>query len=238
MTSKIDGIAIGIDPAIFSKYSKVRSGIDKLFKPNSAVVRFIVGFGSPGIMHWSITPSKIIGNGSTTNSKEVNALPEASSEIILQSVLESFSKGAEHGHVHIHTNDKSFPSLLFISLCIHAFSEGLPIHNAGDNLLWAIVVHKIPIAIVLTTFLLHIKYAKKIVFTFLLFFGLMSPLGMLIGDKILFFNTYASEITALIIGVFLHISTIILFESSDNHKFNIQKFTAILIGILLTIFTL
>lgn len=158
--------------------------------------------------------------------------------IILQSVLESFSKGAEHGHVHIHTNDKSFPSLLFISLCIHAFSEGLPIHNAGDNLLWAIVVHKIPIAIVLTTFLLHIKYAKKIVFTFLLFFGLMSPLGMLIGDKILFFNTYASEITALIIGVFLHISTIILFESSENHKFNIQKFTAILIGILLTIFTL
>ncbi len=158
--------------------------------------------------------------------------------IILQSVLESFSKGAEHGHVHVHTNDKRFPTLLFVSLCIHAFSEGLPIHNAGDNLLWAIVVHKIPIAIVLTTFLLHTKYAKKIVFTFLLFFGLMSPLGMLVGDKILFFKTYTSEITALIIGVFLHISTIILFESSENHKFNVQKFTAILIGILLTIFTL
>ncbi len=66
----------------------------------------------------------------------------------------------------------------------------------------------------------------------------MSPLGMLVGDEILFFKTYASEITALTIGVFLHISTIILFESSENHKFNIQKFTAILIGILLTIFTL
>ena len=117
--------------------------------------------------------------------------------------MESFSKGAEHGHVHVHTNDKRFPTLLFVSLCIHAFSEGLPIHNAGDNLLWAIVVHKIPIAIVLTTFLLHTKYAKKIVFTFLLFFGLMSPLGMLVGDKIMFFKTYAAEITALIIGVFL-----------------------------------
>ena len=158
--------------------------------------------------------------------------------IILQSVLESFSKGAEHGHVHLHTSDKRFPSLLFGSLCIHAFSEGLPIHNAGENLLWAILVHKIPIAIVLTTFLVHTKYSKKIVFTFLLFFGFMSPLGMLVGDKILFFKTYASELTALIIGVFLHISTIILFESSENHKFNLQKFTAILIGILLTIFTL
>ena len=158
--------------------------------------------------------------------------------IILQSVLESFSKGAEHGHVHLHTSDKRFPSLLFVSLCIHAFSEGLPIHNAGENLLWAIVVHKIPIAIVLTTFLVHTKYSKKNVFTFLLFFGFMSPLGMLLGDKILFFKTYASELTALIIGVFLHISTIILFESSENHKFNLQKFTAILIGILLTIFTL
>mgnify|MGYP006075137849 FL=1 len=158
--------------------------------------------------------------------------------ILLQSILESFSKGAEHGHVHTHTHDKRFPTLLFVSLSIHAFSEGLPIHNADDNLLWAIVVHKIPIAIVLTTFLLHTKYSKKIVFTFLIFFGLMSPLGMLVGDKILFFKTYDSEITALIIGVFLHISTIILFESSENHKFNVQKFTAILIGILLTIFTL
>jgi len=31
--------------------------------------------------------------------------------IILQSVLESFSKGAEHGHVHLHTSDKRFPRL-------------------------------------------------------------------------------------------------------------------------------
>ena len=66
----------------------------------------------------------------------------------------------------------------------------------------------------------------------------MSPLGILVSDKISFFNLYHTEITALIIGVFLHISTIILFESSENHKFNFKKFTAILLGILLTIFTL
>ena len=66
----------------------------------------------------------------------------------------------------------------------------------------------------------------------------MSPLGVLLGDKIPFFNTYATEITALIIGVFLHISTIILFEGSENHKFNLQKFIAIILGVLLTIITL
>ena len=73
---------------------------------------------------------------------------------------------------------------------------------------------------------------------FLSIFALMSPLGVLVANKITFITEYQTEITALIIGVFLHISTIILFESSENHKFNIQKFTAILLGILVTIFTL
>ena len=65
----------------------------------------------------------------------------------------------------------------------------------------------------------------------------MSPLGILVGTNY-FFTMRMPEITALIIGVFLHISTIILFESSENHKFNVQKFTAIILGILLTIFTM
>ena len=138
----------------------------------------------------------------------------------------------------MHSDSKQFPTLLFFSLCIHAFSEGLPIHNADSNLLWAIVVHKIPIAIVLTTFLIHTNYSKKIIFSFLIVFAFMSPLGVLFGDKIDFFKTYYTEITAIIIGVFLHISTIILFESTENHKFNLQKFMAILLGIMLTIFTL
>lgn len=156
--------------------------------------------------------------------------------IVLQSVLESFSKGAEHGHIHIHTDGKKFPMLLFISLCIHAFSEGLPIHSENDNLLWAIIVHKIPIAIVLTTFLLSSKFSKKIIFVFLGLFAIMSPLGI-IANKIPFIMNYQTEITALTIGVFLHISTIILFEASENHTFNFQKFMAILLGILLTIAT-
>ncbi|MFT5762462.1 MAG: zinc and cadmium transporter, partial [Polaribacter sp.] len=119
-----------------------------------------------------------------------------------------------------------------------AFSEGIPIETDDANLLWAIVVHKIPIAIVLTTFLIHSKFTKNTIVVFLGVFAFMSPLGVFLADKIAFFSDYHTEITALIIGVFLHISTIILFESSENHKFNIQKFTAILLGILVTIFTI
>ncbi len=207
-----------------------------LIKPSNKIVRLLLAFSGAYLL--SVTILHLLPEVYTINSNDTLVGVFILIGIILQSVLESFSKGAEHGHIHIHSDGKQFPTLLFVSLCLHAFSEGLPIHHADDNLLWAIVVHKIPIAIVLSTFLLNTKYSKKIVFVFLFFFGLMSPLGVLLGDKIPFFTNYATEITALIIGVFLHISTIILFESTENHKFNLQKFIAILLGVLLTVFTL
>jgi len=207
-----------------------------VLKPNKKIVRLLLAFSgayllSVAILH--LLPEVYIASSDT---KMVGIYILAG--IILQSVLESFSKGAEHGHIHIHTDGKTFPTLLFVSLCIHAFSEGLPIHHAGENLLWAIVVHKIPIAVVLTTFLLHTNFSKTTIVIFLTVFGLMSPLGVFLSEEMVFFEKYIMEITALIIGVFLHISTIILFESSENHKFNLKKFLAILAGILLTVFTL
>lgn len=205
-------------------------------KPNKNIVRLLLAFSGSYLL--SVTILHLLPDVYTITSSDNLIGILILIGIILQSILESFSKGAEHGHIHIHSDSKKFPTLLFVSLCIHAFSEGLPIHNADENLLWAIIVHKIPIAIVLTTFLLHAKYNKKTVFTFLFLFALMSPLGLLLGDKIVLLQTYNTEITAVIIGVFLHISTIILFESTENHKFNFQKFLAILFGIVLTLITL
>ena len=57
--------------------------------------------------------------------------------ILLQIFLEFFSQGAEHGHVHIHEHNNSFPWLLFVSLSIHALLEGVPI-NENNNLLLGI----------------------------------------------------------------------------------------------------
>ena len=208
-----------------------------LFKPGNKITRLLLSFSGAYLL--SVTILHLLpeiyehGHG---NSTKIGIFILAG--ILIQSVLESFSKGAEHGHIHIHSDESKFPLLLFISLCIHAFSEGIPIHNDADNLLWAIVVHKIPMAIVLTTFLLHSKFTKSTILIFLGVFALMSPLGVLIADKIQFFSNYNTEITALIIGVFLHISTIILFEGSENHKFNFQKFTAIVLGIVFTVITM
>ena len=207
-----------------------------VLKPNNKIVRLLLAFSGAYLLSVTILHLLPEVYGHTHDAKKAGVLILAG--IIIQSILESFSKGAEHGHIHVHSDSSKFPWLLFVSLCIHAFSEGLPIHHAGDNLLWAIIVHKIPIAIVLTTFLLQTNYSRRTIILFLSLFAVMSPLGVLVSDKILFFNQYHTEITSLIIGVFLHISTIILFESSENHKFNFQKFAAILLGVLLTVFTL
>ncbi|WP_299158893.1 ZIP family metal transporter [uncultured Tenacibaculum sp.] len=207
-----------------------------VLKPNNKIVRLLLAFSGAYLLSVTILHLLPEVYGHTHDAKKAGILILVG--IIIQSVLESFSKGAEHGHIHLHSDKSKFPWLLFVSLCIHAFSEGLPIHHANDNLLWAIIVHKIPIAIVLTTFLLNTNYSKQTIIFFLSIFALMSPLGVLVSDKVTFFNLYHTEITALIIGVFLHISTVILFESSENHKFNFQKFAAILLGVLLTVFTL
>ena len=160
--------------------------------------------------------------------------------IFIQSILENFSKGIEHGHIHVQKHIKTIPWLLFISLSLHAFFEGIPLGNNTNNntLLWAIVIHKIPVAIVLTAFLMQSELSKKIIFGLLIFFALMSPLGYILCENISFFTIYITEITAIIIGIFLHISTIILFESSENHTFNFKKLIAILMGFFIAFMSL
>ena len=155
--------------------------------------------------------------------------------LLIQLIMDYFSKGAEHGHIHTH-NKKELPVVLFVSLCLHAFMEGIPINDQEhQELLWAIVVHKIPITIVLGSFLLQAKMSVSKSLLILFAFALMSPLGSYFGTNIPFLLTYKTEITAIIIGIFLHISTTIIFESSENHKFNIAKFIAILVGFGLAI---
>jgi len=156
--------------------------------------------------------------------------------LLLQLVLDYFSKGAEHGHIHVQ-EDMSFPWALFISLCLHAFMEGIPLGHSHDHehLLWAVVVHKVPIAIILGTFFVKSKVKKTNAIIFLLIFAFMSPLGSFAGEHISFLISYKAEISAIIIGIFLHISTIILFESSKDHKFNRFKFAAILLGMLVAL---
>ena len=155
--------------------------------------------------------------------------------ILFQNILEFFSKGAEHGHVHGHDKLTQMPWLLFFSLCLHALLEGFPVSHHHELAL-GIAIHHFPIAIILTTFFLNAELNKTILFFFMLSFAIMTPFGTLVSDSFPLVKDYYTEITAIVIGILFHISSTIIFESSEGHKFNIAKVTMIILGIALACF--
>ncbi|MDI1305152.1 MAG: ZIP family metal transporter [bacterium] len=155
--------------------------------------------------------------------------------ILFQIILEFFSKGAEHGHVHGHEIMTQIPWLLFISLCIHAFLEGFPVSHHHD-LAVGIAIHHLPIAIILTTFFINASLDKKAILFFMATFAIMTPLGTFLSDYMPILNVYYTEITAIVIGILFHISSTIIFETSEGHKFNIAKVSMIIFGIALAYF--
>lgn len=178
----------------------------------------------------------------------------------IQILLEYFSKGIEHGHItHSHkTHDHSshgahekthhpeelkgaFPFAVVASLCFHSFLEGMPLAPIVDKedyfnqLLIGIVLHNIPISIVLMALLLQTTGSTKKAFAWLCVFAFMLPFGaafsyLLEGNLLSGIQYYNQIILAAVVGIFLHISTTILFESSENHRFNLLKFISILLG--------
>jgi zinc transporter ZupT len=155
--------------------------------------------------------------------------------ILFQIFLEFFSKGAEHGHVHISKESTNFPWLLFISLCIHSLLEGLPV-GSNDTIIYGILIHKIPIAIILSIFLLGSNIKRIHAGLFMVLFSVTTPIGTFLAHTVEILSTYAVYLNALVIGVFLHISTVILFESSEGHKFNLRKLLVIIFGITIAYF--
>lgn len=155
--------------------------------------------------------------------------------ILFQIVLEFFSKGAEHGHVHGHDKLFKMPWLLFISLCIHALLEGFPVGHQHELAL-GIAIHHFPIAIILTSFFVNAELNKKALFLFMIFFAIMTPLGTFLSETLPVLKDYYAEITAIVIGILFHISSTIIFESSEGHQFNIAKISMIVLGIALAYF--
>jgi zinc transporter ZupT len=155
--------------------------------------------------------------------------------ILFQIVLEFFSKGAEHGHVHGHEKIAQMPWLLFISLCIHAFLEGFPVGHHHE-LAFGIAIHHLPIAIILTTFFINAELNKVALLGFMLTFAIMTPLGTFISNSFTISENLYTSLTAIVIGILFHISSTIIFESSEGHKFNIAKISMIILGIALAYF--
>lgn len=156
---------------------------------------------------------------------------------LLQIVLEQFSEGVEHGHIHKHNDGHVFPFGIMISLCLHAFLEGMPLAKDHHNeLIFGIALHHIPAAFALASILKQNHFKKGSIFTYLVLFAVMAPVGYYVSlglsnGSIGGINAYFNKIMGVVIGIFLHISTTILFESSTDHKINTRKMMAVLLGV-------
>lgn len=160
---------------------------------------------------------------------------------LLQIFLEQFSEGVEHGHIHKHGHDQIFPYGIMISLCLHAFLEGMPLAKDQHNaLIFGISLHHIPAAFALASILVQNRFNRKNIIICISIFALMAPLGLYVSyglsnGSIGGVEAYFNKIMGIVIGIFLHISTTILFESSVDHKVNKRKMIAVLCGIAIAL---
>jgi zinc transporter ZupT len=157
---------------------------------------------------------------------------------LLQVLMEQFSDGIEHGHIHKHHhNHYIFPFGIMASLCLHALLEGMPLASGNHNeLVFGIALHHIPAAFALGSVLLQNKMNRNAIIGSLALFAIMSPLGYFLSFQISQgsigqIEAYFGRIMGIVIGIFLHISTTILFESSVDHKYNLKKMMAVLAGV-------
>ena len=155
--------------------------------------------------------------------------------VLLQMLLENLTKGFEHGHFHHHTDEKNIlPLALMIGLFVHAFLEGIPLANETEVLspyLTGILVHNIPISFILGAFLVKNKKFSTSAFLIIALFALASPLGLILGKY--FSPDLKIYFLELVGGIFLHISSVIIFESNKNHNVDWQKIGLVALGVLL-----
>lgn len=168
----------------------------------------------------------------------------------LQLTIDTFSTGIEHGHVHLHSKEchDHLPYGIIVGLLLHSFLEGLPIYNLNGaqgessdinhQIIYGLVFHNIPISIAFVLLLKDHKTSPGKIVLLLIGFAIMTPLGYLFSYALQSFGlsnyyAYSQAAFALVIGIFLHISTAILFETSEHHKYNITKVLMMIGGIIL-----
>ncbi|MCD6068754.1 MAG: zinc/iron permease [Bacteroidetes bacterium] len=167
----------------------------------------------------------------------------------IQLFLDFFSTGIEHGHIHVHHHtNKKFPLAILFGLYFHSFLEGLPISDIvqaqhqehsilgfKNSLVVGLTLHNIPISVAFVTMLQQMHVSKKNSIIYLVLFAAMAPLGSCFSGLLHVLGIsnidYIIQISlGIVVGIFLHISTTIMFESSNNHKYNFVKMATIIAG--------
>lgn len=176
----------------------------------------------------------------------------------LQQLLEYFTSGVEHGHIHtvdphdhVHYHnhhEKAVSALVLLTaLCIHAFLEGSilaqpeKIRSGYDinAILLGIALHRAPAAFALMTVLTFQLQSRSRAIPHLIGFSVAAPLGLLLSTYLanneIISATFLIYLYALVCGNFLHISTTIVFESSPDHSFNARKLAIAIFGALVAV---
>jgi len=152
----------------------------------------------------------------------------------LQQILEFFTAGAEHGHVHATDQHHSHKSGLGISLLIGLSVQSNPAHTHNLAVAVGIGLHKLPAAFAMMTILLCYYKTKAKPILFLVLFTLASPVGLLLSqyaiDTQVFTQDTIDVLFALVSGSFLYISTTIVFESTPGHYIKWSKLVVLLLG--------
>jgi zinc transporter ZupT len=163
---------------------------------------------------------------------------------LFQIFLERFTGGVGHGHIHSHDLPKS-ELILFSGLMLHAVLEG---YSAGlsqflgqgfsYSMIVGIAIHEIPAAFSLSV-LMHSKWKQSShVYAFLLLYIFATPIGYTLGVWVHEANVMSDNlihiVMAIIAGIFLHISTTIVFEHSLRKKEGRNKWVLIILGLLVS----
>jgi zinc transporter ZupT len=180
----------------------------------------------------------------------------------LQQLLEYFTSGVEHGHIHAHDphdhhhhahhhhshHQQSISALLLLTaLCIHAFLEGSMLAEPAtmgpaydvNAILLGIALHRAPAAFALMTVLAFQLQSRSKAVPYLIGFSCAAPIGLLLSSYLaseeIISATALIYLYALVCGNFLHISTTIVFESSPEHRFNARKLAVAVFGALVAV---
>jgi zinc and cadmium transporter len=150
-------------------------------------------------------------------------LAEGATTVDVSHQVRSMGQSMERMHVHIHA-DTAVSSALFMGLALH----------------------KLPVALVLMGLIKSTGANKITRWSLLTLFGIMPGFGMYIYDTIIHsgvsipggVNTFMSATHGLVIGILLHVSTTVIFESGEGHAFHYKKLTATLLGLGIAFLTI
>lgn len=156
---------------------------------------------------------------------------------LLQVIMEFWSRGLEHGHMHLQAGSR-LPLAVLLSLCTHAFIEGIPFADptiAADRpFALGVMLHHLPVAMALALVLRVAKASPLRMWMHLIAFAAAAPLGIVAGRVI---GEQHEEVLMAALGValgmFLHITTTIIFESSKEHRIDRARFATVIAGALL-----